>query len=117
MIRGIGVDISRVSRFDGMEGRLLARIFAPSEIAAAPSARSEYFASRFAAKEALAKALGTGIRGFSLPEIAVGENEDGKPFFVLSGRAREAAAGLRLHLSLSHEREYAVAMVVAEDEI
>ena len=63
---------------------------------------------------AFSKALGTGIRGFSLREVRVAENELGKPYFILSGRAGKLAEGLELSLSISHEREYAVAMVVAE---
>ena len=114
MIRGIGIDISDPRRFQGMEHSLLSRIFTEREISAAPVRSDEYFAARFAAKEAFAKALGTGIRGFSLKEITVREDEMGKPYFFLEGRAKAAAEGLSLSLSLSHEREYAVAMVVAE---
>ena len=81
----------------------------------APMRASEYYAARFAAKEAFSKALGTGINGFSLTEIEIAENEKGKPYFILSGRAEKLAEGLTLHLSMSHERDAAVAMVVAED--
>ncbi len=112
MIRGIGVDICRCSRFEGKERRFLERIFSPEEISA--SSGPEYLASRFAAKEAFSKALGTGIRGFSLREITVREDEAGKPYFHLEGRALSVSSGLSFHLSISHEREYAVAMVVAE---
>lgn len=115
MIRGIGVDISSPERFEGMGEKLLSRLFTPEELRKAPVRSSEYFAARFAAKEAFAKALGTGIKGFSLTEIEISEDENGKPFFILSGRAREKAEGLRFHLSMSHEKEAAVAMVVAED--
>ena len=75
-----------------------------------------HYAARFAAKEAFSKALGTGIKGFSLTEIEIREDDNGKPYFVLSGRAAKLAEGLSLHLSMSHEREEAVAMVVAEYE-
>ncbi len=115
MIRGIGVDIAATERFDNMSDRLLSRLFTEEEIKAAPSKASEYFASRFAAKEAFAKAMGTGIKGFSLSDITVREDENGKPYFFLTGRAEALASGLVLHLSLSHEREMAIAMVVAED--
>lgn len=116
MIRGIGVDISAPERFEGMDGRLLSRLFTEREIEKAPLRNAEYFASRFAAKEAFAKAMGTGIRGFSLTDIEVDEDENGKPFFVLHGKAAKMADGVMLHLSLSHEREAAIAMVIAEDE-
>ena len=115
MIRGIGVDISSPERFEGMEDKLLSRLFTQREIEKAPMRACEYYAARFAAKEAFSKALGTGINGFSLTEIEVAENEKGKPYFILSGRAEKLAEGLTLHLSMSHERDAAVAMVVAED--
>lgn len=112
MIKGIGVDICRCSRFEGKERCFLERIFTDEELSI--SSRSEYLASRFAAKEAFSKALGTGIRGFSLKEISVREDELGKPYLFLSGRAALMASGLSVFLSISHEREYAVAMVVVE---
>ena len=111
MIRGIGVDICRCSRFEGKERRFLERIFSPEEISA--SSGPEYLASRFAAKEAFSKALGTGIRGFSLREITVREDEAGKPYFNLVGRALSVSSGLSFNLWLSIERVFAVAMVVA----
>ncbi len=116
MIRGIGVDISSPERFEEMDERLLSRLFTKREIEKAPHRASEYYAARFAAKEAFAKAMGTGIKGFSLTEIEILEDDNGKPYFSLSGRAEKLAEGLRLHLSMSHEREAAVSMVVAEDE-
>ena len=67
----------------------------------------------YAAKEAFAKAMGTGLRGFALPEAAVEHDDLGRPYFVLSGRAGQLAAGWRLALSLSHERGLAIAMVTA----
>ena len=112
MIKGIGVDICQCSRFEGKERRFLEKIFSDEELSV--SLQCDYLASRFAAKEAFSKALGTGIRGFSLREVRVAENELGKPYFILSGRAGKLAEGLELSLSISHEREYAVAMVVAE---
>lgn len=117
MISGIGVDISLAPRFEEMEESLLEKMFSEKEILNAPSSRqSEYYASRFAAKEAFSKALGTGIKGFSLREITIEENEDGKPYFSLTGRAAEAASGLRLNLSISHDGGVCIAMVTAEHE-
>ena len=115
MIKGIGIDISAPERFLEMGEKMLSRLFTEHEIAAAPMRSAEYFASRFAAKEAFSKAMGTGIQGFSLTEVEIDEDDRGKPFFRLSGRAAALAAGLTLHLSISHEREAAVAMVVAEE--
>ena len=87
MIRGVGIDISDPQRFEDMGEAMLRRIFTEHEIDSAPRRRGEHFAARFAAKEAFAKALGTGIRGFSLTEIEVREDEAGRPYLSLSGRA------------------------------
>jgi holo-[acyl-carrier protein] synthase len=80
---------------------------------------SENFAARFAAKEAGAKALGTGIsRGVNWKELEVRREVSGKPTLHLSGRAAELAEAMgvrRLQLSLTHSRELAMAVVVAED--
>ncbi len=77
-----------------------------------------HFAARFAAKEAIAKLLGTGIAaGVSFREIAVVRQESGEVRVVLSGTSRQVAASLgigEICLSLSHCREYATAVVVAE---
>ncbi len=116
MIRGVGIDISDPQRFEDMGEAMLRRIFTEHEIDSAPRRRGEHFAARFAAKEAFAKALGTGIRGFSLTEIEVREDEAGRPYLSLSGRAKEVARSLRLHLSITHERTAAAAVVVAENE-
>ena len=70
-------------------------------------------AALYAAKEAFAKAMGTGLRGFALPEAAVEHDDLGRPYFVLNGRAGQLAAGWRLALSLSHEGGLAIAMVTA----
>jgi holo-[acyl-carrier protein] synthase len=80
---------------------------------------AESFAARFAAKEAGAKALGTGIsRGVSWKEFEVRREASGRPSLHLSGRAAELAEAMgirRLQLSLTHSRELALAVVVAED--
>ncbi len=80
---------------------------------------AESFAARFAAKEAGAKALGTGIsRGVSWKEFEVRREASGRPTLHLSGRAAELAEAMgvrRIQLSLTHSRELALAVVVAED--
>ena len=121
MIFGIGVDIIDVSRIcDAMENeRFLERIFSEDERAYFTSKQfaPETVAANFAAKEAFSKALGTGIRGFSLCEVSALRDEAGKPYFKLSGDAKKRAeeAGITaLHLSLSHTRETAIAYVIAE---
>jgi holo-[acyl-carrier protein] synthase len=74
-------------------------------------------AARFAAKEAYAKALGTGFRGFGLREVWVVNDALGKPELHVSGAAERALrriGGSKLWLSLTHEQEHAIAMVVIE---
>jgi holo-[acyl-carrier protein] synthase len=102
--------------------RFLERIFTEGEIAYCVRKRknaAESFAARFAAKEAGAKALGTGIsHGVSWKEFEVRREAGGRPTLHLSGRAAELAEAMgvrRVHLSLTHSRELALAVVVAED--
>jgi holo-[acyl-carrier protein] synthase len=99
----------------------LERIFTPGEIAYCMAKKNyaESLAARFAAKEAGAKALGTGIsRGVSWRELEVRRLPGQRPELHLSGRAAEIAARLgirRLSLSLSHSRHQSIAIVIAED--
>ncbi len=74
-------------------------------------------AANWAAKEAFSKAMGTGLRGFTLNEIAVLRDSLGAPFFKLSGRALAAAQNnnLQFSVSLSHTAELALAFVIAFD--
>lgn len=113
MIRGIGVDIVQCSRMEGRERRFYERFLSEEELEADITA--EYAASRFAAKEAFSKALGTGLRGFSMKDVTVRSDDLGRPYLLLSGEASRLSDGLSFHLSISHEKEYAVAMVVADE--
>ncbi len=112
MISGIGVDIVRIERMEGKERGFFSRFLSQKELE--EDITAEYAASRFAAKEAFSKALGTGVSGFSMKDITVLSDDSGKPFLELSGKAAAKAEGLKLFLSITHEKEYAVAMVVAE---
>jgi holo-[acyl-carrier protein] synthase len=101
--------------------RFIERVFTPREVAASRGFAHE-LAARFAAKEAVAKALGVGVRvmspfGVKFQEVETLRDPLGKPLVVLSGRAAERAQQLGLKewaISLSHEREYAIAFVVAQ---
>jgi holo-[acyl-carrier protein] synthase len=125
MIVGMGTDLAEIGRversIERFGERFLERVYTAGEIAYCRSKKSsgESFAARFAAKEAGAKALGTGIsRGVSWREFEVRRAPSGKPSLVLSGRAAELAAALgvaRISLSLTHTRELAMAVVVMED--
>ena len=124
MIYGIGTDIVAVPRLqtnlDRYGERFAARILAESEMAAFRQVKSQahFLAKRFAAKEALVKALGTGFRdGLSLRDIAVANDALGKPMLVLSDKLldRLHSRGVtQQHLSLTDEREYALAFVILE---
>jgi holo-[acyl-carrier protein] synthase len=123
MIYGIGTDIVAVARMDAFWQRHGERgaekILAPSERADchASAQPARFLAKRFAAKEAFGKALGIGVRApATLPAIAVGHDAAGKPLFELAPElaAYLAERRLRSHLSISDERDYAIAYVILE---
>jgi|SRR5579863_3505390 len=126
MIVGTGIDIVEVPRIqDSTERfgqRFLDRIFTKNEQAYCLRKRrsAESFAARFAAKEAGAKALGTGIsQGVTWLEIEVIREPGGRPALRFHGRAAERAAALgagRISLSLTHTSDLALASVVLENE-
>lgn len=127
MVIGLGTDLIEVARIERSVERFgeqfLARVYTAKEISYCQARRktsAESFAARFAAKEAGAKALGTGIsRGVSWLEIEVTRQPGQAPQLSLHGRAAEIAAGLgivRLSLSLTHTRDLAMAVVVAENQ-
>ena len=122
MIAGFGidaVDISRIRRWMEDE-RLLARFFHPQELMETKSrglTAAYSLAARFAAKEAYGKALGTGLKGITLKNILVTNNPNGKPELTLLGDAAvpvERIHGSRIHLSLTHESNMAIAAVILE---
>lgn len=122
MIAGIGIDVVDLGRFEravGRTPRLKERLFADVEIQNGDRPRPlRSLAGRYAAKEALMKALGdaTGIRWHDMIVVSDGE---GQPSFVLSGQAAQRADLLevtRLHLSMTHDAGVAIAYVIAERE-
>ena len=125
-IVGIGIDLVRVPRvrqlLERWRERFLERVFTPEEVRYALGRRNpaEHLAARFAAKEATLKALGTGLSmGVRWREMEVRRARGQAPVLVLSGRVAElgAARGIRrLHLSLTHDGDYAMAHVLAEGE-
>ena len=123
MIHGIGTDIVAVARMaeywqrHGERG--LEKMLAPDERAACRASHdpARFLAKRFAAKEALGKAFGSGVRSpVLLPDIAVAHDALGKPSFSYSPTlaAHFAERGLTAHLSISDEQDYAVAFVILE---
>ena len=126
MVLGLGTDLIEIERIqtsiDQFGDRFLNRIFTESEIAYCLRKKrhsAESFAARFAAKEAGAKALGTGIsRGVSWKEIEVRRQPGERPTLHLTGRAAERARSMgvgNIQLSLTHSREVAMAVVSVED--
>jgi holo-[acyl-carrier protein] synthase len=121
----MGVDFVGVERIAELlsrhESRFLERCFTPAEQAYAdanPKRRTEHLAARFAAKEAVLKALGTGWSGgIGWTDVEVTRNDAGRPGVSLSGRAADIARERGItswHLSLSHADGYALASAVAE---
>lgn len=116
MIIGLGTDIveiGRIAQFIARGPRYVERVFTASEmrLAAARGDRAEFFAGRFAAKEAVAKCLGP---PFAWHDVEVLSATDGKPEVRLSGRARLAAGDGHLMVSISHSRGYAVAVALLQ---
>ncbi len=115
MIVGIGVDLVDIARFERTlerTPRLLARLFSPAEQTRSPRS----LAARYAAKEALIKALG-GSDGVHWTEIEITPEASGRPWFTLTGSTAAVVAerGItQLHLSMSHDAGFATAFVVAE---
>ena len=130
MIVGLGTDIVEIARIEeripaaGDEAllscRLAKRVLTETEFAlfVGSTQPGRYLAKRFAAKEAAAKALGTGIgRGVSFQHIEVSNNANGAPLVTFSDGAAERLAylgGARAHLSIADEKHYATATVILE---
>jgi len=122
VITGIGVDAVYVRRMDRWceNSRLLERYFHPDELKIVTSrgkSASQSLAARFAAKEAFGKALGTGLSNITLKDIMVINRQNGSPEILVFGTAREAfekSGANRMHISLTHEKDNAIAMVVLE---
>jgi holo-[acyl-carrier protein] synthase len=115
-----GVDIIEISRVRKMierwGKRFLDRIYTEKELRICKG-RPNRLASRFAGKEAVMKALGTGARGISWREIEIDSESSGKPVVNLYGKAQVKAESLGLNeltISLSDSREYSIAFVVGE---
>jgi holo-[acyl-carrier protein] synthase len=122
MVIKTGIDIIEIPRIQTAVqqhgDRFLKRIYTPAEMLES-GGRVEALSVRFAAKEAVVKALGTGIGPVSWREVETLHKATGEPYLVLHGKAEEAARKLGLTtwaVSLSHSRENAIAVVVATDQ-
>lgn len=128
MILGVGTDIVEIERikkvYDRFEHKFLQKCFHPSEVnefeQCSPAQKMPFLAKRFAAKEAVAKAFGTGfVDHVRLSQIYVVRNKSGKPEVRLDGDTAVFFETLHLgpkkiHLSLSDEVSYAIAFVIIE---
>ena len=124
MILGTGIDIIEVARirasYERFGERFLNRILRPAEIAYSLSHRAPapFLAARFAAKEAISKAFGTGIGAqLGWQDMEVGRKESGEPFVILHEAGKkllEERGGRIVHLSLSHTEQHATAMAILE---
>jgi holo-[acyl-carrier protein] synthase len=121
---GLGTDLARIARFRDFvranKAALLGRLFTSGELEYALAKRdpAAHLAARFAAKESCLKAFGLGLRqGITWHDMEVVRDELGRPELVLAGRAAEIAVGMQVdmvHLSYSHDGDYAVATVILE---
>ena len=124
MVFGIGIDLADIDRirraYERWGRRFIEKVYVDSEVAHMPSGkrRWEYLAGRFAAKEAFLKALGTGIsQGLALTDVWIATNGSGRPLINYSERVAQTfhLFGIKkVHLSITHERSLAIAMVVLE---
>jgi holo-[acyl-carrier protein] synthase len=117
MIRGHGIDLIEIDRVKAAVkqygDKFLSRIYTPKEIEYCQRRKTYRFpelAARFAAKEAYAKANGTGMRGIHWKQIEVVNDKKGKPLIAISGEIRE-----NVHVSLSHTDNFAMAAVIIEE--
>ena len=117
MVESIGVDIVEVDRIrDSVQRwgqRFLKRVFTPREIEYCLGQRNRYtsLAARFAAKEAVSKAIGPQI-GINWTDVEIVNTHHGKPEVKLKGKAAQATTGGEILLSLSHTKNYAVAVAI-----
>ena len=124
MIFGVGTDlveIGRIQKAIEKNPRFLQKVYTEEEIRYCQRKKNPWqsFAARFAAKEAVSKALGTGLGKIGLTDIEVQNQSTGQPQIVLHGAAQIFAQthGIkRVHISLSHSEVYAIATAIVEEE-
>lgn len=124
MIRGVGIDIIEIARIrrniETLGPRFTEKLFTDGEIRYCTSKAipHQHFAARFAAKEAVSKALATGWAGeFRWKDVEVINDLSGRPGIVLHDRLHDALGNARIHLSLSHSETHVVAMAIIEDHM
>ena len=121
MCNGIGIDLCEISRMEKLmaDDRFMNRWFTPDEIRyvlAKGKGAAQTLAGLYAAREALAKALGSGI-DFDLKEAEILHTQTGTPYFRLNGRLAERVSGNRILLSITHDAGVAAAVCILEQEL
>lgn len=115
-----GIDIVEIDRIEKsiQNEAFKTRVYGKEELCELENEKPENYAGVFCAKEAFSKAIGTGIRGFSLNEVQVLHDQLGAPYFSFSGNALKSVLekGMKFSLSISHSKQYAVASVIAYTE-
>jgi holo-[acyl-carrier protein] synthase len=114
MIYGIGTDIIETERFSSASDTFLHKVYTDCELRLFAD-KPQSLAGNFAAKEAVAKALGTGFHTFTPKDIEILRNPSGAPCVTLYNNARLLCAGRTVHLSISHNRTTACAFAVIEE--
>ena len=113
---GIGNDIIEISRIENAVKKesFVKKVFTEKEIEYIISRgeRAETYAGKFSAKEAVSKALGTGVRGFSPNDIEILNNELGKPYVIFKNSIKDFNDKYFVDISISHCREYATAAAI-----
>lgn len=125
MVIGLGIDIvqnDRIERIiDRWGNKFLKKFFSEKELELISKTRNrnQRYAGNYAVKEAFAKAVGTGFRkGLRIRDIMVMRDNRGKPYVVLNGSAKgfiEKIGANRIQTSISHEKDYSIAIVIVEN--
>ncbi len=125
MIIGTGIDIVQNKRIEKLINKygqhFLEKVYTKMEIEYCQTKKNYVpsFAARFAAKEAILKALGTGMRNNNWQEIEIANNELGKPEVLLFNKTLKRAEELKvtsIFISISHEKDYSIAQIIMEGE-
>lgn len=119
MIKGVGCDITKIERIEKLMLNTLftRKVFTSAEQAYVSTKSIQSAAGLWAAKEAVSKALGTGFVGFSMRDIEILHDENGKPYAELHEGAQkrfEELCGKQLYVSISHENDTAIAFAIVE---
>ncbi|WP_300356697.1 holo-ACP synthase [Fusobacterium sp.] len=113
---GIGNDIIEISRIEKAIAKeiFIKKVFTENEIAliSKKGNKAESFAGRFSAKEAISKALGTGVRNFSLTDIEILNNDLGKPYVIFKNNIENFNDKYFIDISISHCKDYATAVAI-----